>query len=128
MPLAPPARRALLLVCAFAVAVSTGYTNHGPLLGLISAEFGLSAAAQGAIATWFFLGAATSMLAGGLVADRVGPKPAVTVGFLVATLANIACGIAAPSFPALLAWRFVGGIGGGLAFAAGAAYTRAVFA
>lgn len=127
-PVTPRARLALLLVCSHAVAVSTSYTNHGPLLGLISAEFSLSAAAQGTIATWFFAGAATSMLVGGLVADRVGPKAAVTAGFLVTALANILCGLITPSFPALLVLRFVGGLGGGFAFAAGAAYTRTVFA
>ena len=121
-------RRALALICAFAVAISTSYTNHGPLLGLISDEFRLTAAAQGTIATWFFAGAAVSMLVGGLLADRVGPKPAVTAGFLVAALANVASGAFVPSFEALLVWRFVGGVGGGLAFAAGAAYTRSVFA
>ncbi len=127
-PVTPRARLALLLVCAHAVAVSTSYTNHGPLLGLISAEFALSAAAQGTIATWFFAGAATSMLVGGLVADRVGPKSAVTAGFFVTVLANILCGVFTPSFAALLLLRFIGGLGGGFAFAAGAAYTRAVFA
>ena len=126
----PPAdaRRALILICAFAVAVSTSYTNHGPVLGLISGEFALDAASAGAIATSFFLGAATLMLFGGAVADRYGSRPAVTIGFLVACLATLGCGLLSPGYVDLLAWRFVGGLGGGFAFAAGAAYTRGVFA
>jgi nitrate/nitrite transporter NarK len=122
------ARRALLLICAFAVAVSTSYTNHGPVLGFISGEFGLDAASAGAMATSFFLGAAMLMLFGGAAADRYGSRPAVTAGFLVACLSTLGCGLLAPTYPALLAWRFVGGLGGGFAFAAGAAYTRGVFA
>jgi len=122
------ARRALLLICAFAVAVSTSYTNHGPVLGFISGEFALDAASAGAMATSFFLGAAMLMLFGGAAADRYGARPAVTAGFLVACLSTLGCGLLAPSYPALLAWRFVGGLGGGFAFAAGAAYTRGVFA
>jgi MFS family permease len=122
------ARRALVLICAFAVAVSTNYTNHGPVLGLISGQFGLDAAASGAVATAFFLGSAILMLVGGTVADRRGARPAVTVGFLVTCISTVGCGLLSPTYPALLAWRFVGGLGGGFAFAAGAAYTRGVFA
>src|SRR3989304_1509702 len=62
----PASRRpALLLICAVAVATATNYTNHGPLLGFIRAEFGLSSADAGAIATAFFMGGASTMLAGG---------------------------------------------------------------
>jgi nitrate/nitrite transporter NarK len=125
---ATDARRALVLICAFAVAVSTNYTNHGPVLELISGEFALDAASAGAIATAFFLGGATLMLFGGTVADRRGARSAVTAGFLVTCLSTVGCGLFAPTYPALLAWRFVGGLGGGFAFAAGAAYTRGVFA
>lgn len=121
-------RRSLLLICAVAFAVSTNYTNHGPVLGLISGEFGLDAASAGAIATAFFLGAATLMLVGGALADRYGARRAVTVGFLVTCLGALGCGLLAPTYPALLAWRFVGGVGGGFAFAAGASYTRSIFA
>jgi NNP family nitrate/nitrite transporter-like MFS transporter len=121
------ARRALLLICAFAVAVSTSYTNHGPILGLIRDEFALNAASAGGIATAFFLGTAVTMLFGGAAADRYGARPAVTAGFLVACLSTVGCGLLAPSYPALLVWRFLGGLGGGFGFAAGAAYTRGVF-
>lgn len=121
-------RRALLLICAFAVAVSTNYTNHGPVLGLISDAFALNAASAGGIATAFFLGTAATMLFGGAAADRYGARPAVTAGLLVTCLSTVGCGLLAPSYPALLAWRFLGGLGGGFGFAAGAAYTRGVFA
>ncbi|HET7677379.1 MAG TPA: MFS transporter [Candidatus Limnocylindrales bacterium] len=123
----PDTRRALVLICLFAVAVSTLYTNHGPVLGLIRAEFGLSAADAGALATAFFGGAAVVMLFGGLTADRLGPRRIVTLGFAVAALSNLLLPLFSPSYPALLAWRFIGGMGGGFAFAAGAAYTRGVF-
>ena len=50
---ASSSRRALLLICAVAVAVGTNYTIQGPVLGLIRAEFALSSADAGAIATAF---------------------------------------------------------------------------
>jgi MFS transporter, NNP family, nitrate/nitrite transporter len=120
-------RRALLLICAVAVAVSTNYTIQGPVLGFIRAEFALSSAEAGAIATAFFVGAAATMLAGGAIADRIGMRPAVTLGFLLVAIGNLGTGLLAPSFPALLGWRVLGGLGSGFAFAAGASYTRSIF-
>ena len=120
-------RRALLLICAVAVAVATNYTIQGPVLGLIRAEFGLSSADAGAITTAYFAGAASTMLAGGAIADRIGTRPAVTLGFLLVAIGNLGTGLLAPSFPALLGWRVLGGLGSGFGFAAGAAYTRSIF-
>ncbi|MFI5291955.1 MAG: nitrate/nitrite transporter [Candidatus Limnocylindrales bacterium] len=120
-------RRALALICLSALAVATNYTNHGPILGFIRADFGIVAAQAGAIATAFFLGAAATMLFGGIIADRIGTKPAVTAGFLIVVISNLGIGIAAPTFDALLAWRVLGGLGGGFSFAAGSSYTRSIF-
>jgi nitrate/nitrite transporter NarK len=124
---ASSSRRALLLICAVAVAVGTNYTIQGPVLGLIRAEFALSSADAGAIATAFFVGAATTMLAGGAIADRIGMRPAVTLGFLLVAVGNLGAGLLAPSFPALLGWRVLGGLGSGFGFAAGASYTGSIF-
>jgi NNP family nitrate/nitrite transporter-like MFS transporter len=120
-------RRALLLICAVAVAVATNYTIQGPVLGLIRAEFALSSADAGTIATAFFAGAALTMLAGGAIADRIGTRFAVTLGFLLVAIGNLGTGLLAPSFPALLGWRVLGGLGSGFGFAAGASYTRTIF-
>jgi len=120
-------RRALLLICAVAVAVATNYTIQGPELGFIRAEFALSSADAGAIATAYFVGAALTMLAGGAIADRIGTRPAVTLGFLIVAIGNLGTGLLAPTFPALLGWRVLGGLGSGFGFAAGASYTRSIF-
>lgn len=120
-------RRAVLLVCAVAVAIATNYTIQGPVLGLIRAEFRLSSADAGAVATALFLGAASTMLVGGAVADRIGARPTVTLGFLLVAIGNVGAGMLVPSFPALLGWRVLGGLGIGFAFPAGASYTRAIF-
>jgi len=120
-------RTALLLICAVAVAVATNYTIQGPVLGFIRAEFRLSSADAGTIATAFFVGAAITMLAGGAIADRTGTRSAVTLGFLLVTIGNLGAGLLAPSFPALLGWRLLGGLGSGFGFAAGASYTRSIF-
>jgi nitrate/nitrite transporter NarK len=126
MPASSP-RRALLLICAVAVAVATNYTIQGPVLGFIRAEFALSSADAGTIATAFFGSAAITMLAGGAIADRIGTRPAVTLGFLLVAIGNLGTGLLAPSFPALLGWRVLGGLGSGFGFAAGATYTRSIF-
>jgi nitrate/nitrite transporter NarK len=120
-------RRALILICAVAVAVATNYTIQGPVLGFIRTEFALSSADAGMITTAFFVGAATTMLAGGAIADRIGPRPAVTLGFLLVTVGALGAGLLAPTFPALLAWRVLGGLGSGFGFAAGAAYASSIF-
>jgi nitrate/nitrite transporter NarK len=120
-------RRALLLICAVAVAVATNYTIQGPVLGFIRAEYALSSADAGTIATAFFAGAAITMLAGGAIADRIGTRPAVTLGFLIVAIGNLGTGLLAPTFPALLGWRVLGGLGSGFGFAAGASYTRSIF-
>jgi nitrate/nitrite transporter NarK len=119
--------RALLLVSAMAVAVSTNYTNHGPLLGAIAADFRLAATDQGAIATAFFTGAALTMLPGGVLGDRFGPWRVITAGFLVTAVSNIAAGLFAPTYVALLGWRMAAGLGAGVVFGSGASYTRAIF-
>jgi NNP family nitrate/nitrite transporter-like MFS transporter len=97
------------------------------VLGFIRAEFALSSAAAGTIATAFFVGSAITMLAGGAIADRIGTRPAVTLGFLLVAIGNLGTGLLAPSFPALLGWRVLGGLGSGFGFAAGASYTRSIF-
>jgi CP family cyanate transporter-like MFS transporter len=120
-------RRALLLICTVAVAVATNYTIQGPVLGFIRAEFALSSADAGALSTVYFVGAAITMLAGGAIADRIGTRPAVTLGFLLVAIGNLGTGLLAPTFPALLGWRVLGGLGSGFGFAAGASYTRSIF-
>ncbi len=107
--------------------MATNYTIQGPVLGFVRAEFALSSADAGMIATAFFAGAATTMLAGGAIADRIGPRPAVTLGFLLVTVGGLGAGLLAPTFPALLAWRVLGGLGSGFGFAAGAAYTTSIY-
>jgi len=42
-------------------------------------------------------------------------------------IGNLGTGLLAPSFPALLGWRVLGGLGSGFGFAAGASYTRSIF-
>jgi nitrate/nitrite transporter NarK len=107
--------------------VATNYTIQGPVLGFIRAEYALSSADAGTIATAFFAGAAITMLAGGAIADRIGTRPAVTLGFLIVAIGNLGTGLLAPTFPALLGWRVLGGLGSGFGFAAGASYTRSIF-
>ncbi len=121
-------RSALVLICVFGTAVSTAYTSHGPLLGLIRAEFGVSSADVGAIATAYFGTSAITVLLAGAASAVRGPRVVVTFGFGAVAVTGVLMGLFTPSFGSLLAWRALGGMGSGLAFAAGAHYITLVFA
>lgn len=92
-------------------AVSTDIVIPG--LGLIDAEFGLS---DPNLRQWalyaVFLGMAVSQLVLGPVADRFGRRAAV-FGGLAVFLLGCAAAAAAPSYGALLAGRFLQGLGSG---------------
>jgi predicted MFS family arabinose efflux permease len=116
-------RRDIALASATATAI--GYTNasHGPVLPLITSEFGLSDVQAGLVATALFLLAAATMILFGNVADRYPTRDAVTLGMVLVLAGNVATGLA-PSYPALLAAKALGGIGAGLGFLAGIRYVQ----
>lgn len=117
----------ITFICLMSVVVTMNYVNHGPVIGLISAEFDLAAGAAGTLSTAVAFGSLLTMLPGGLLSDRFGPRRIVTIGFFLVAFTNLTAGLWSPTFSALLAWRVLNGVGQGIAFAAGAAYARAIF-
>lgn len=59
----------------------------------------------------FFIGLAIGQLIYGPVSDRFGRKPPLYVGISLFVVASLGCAFA-PSIEALIAWRFVQGLGG----------------
>lgn len=115
--------RDVALATATATAIGYTYAAHGPVLPLISRDFGLSDVQAGLISTAIFLAAATTMLLIGDLADRFPPHGAVTFGMAL-TLGGNAASAIAPSYELLLLAKAVGGIGAGFGFIAGIRYIQ----
>lgn len=116
-------RRDVALATATAIAIGYTYAAHGPVLPLISREFELSDVQAGLIATALFLAASAAMLLFGDAADRYPTKAAVTFGLTLVLAGNVATALA-PTYPALLAAKAVGGVGAGFGFIAGIRYVQ----
>lgn len=115
--------RDVALATATATAIGYTYAAHGPVLPLISREFGLSDVEAGLISTAIFLAAAATLMAIGDLADRYPPRGAVTFGMAL-TLAGNAATALAPSYEWLLLAKAIGGIGAGFGFLAGIRYIQ----
>lgn len=116
-------RRDITLATVTATAIGYTYAAHGPVLPLISAEFGLSDVQAGLISTALFLAAATTMLLFGDLADRYPPRGAVTFGMALTLAGNVATALA-PSYALLLVAKAIGGVGAGFGFLAGIRYIQ----
>lgn len=116
-------RRDIALATATATAIGYTYAAHGPVLPLISEEFGLSDVQAGLISTAIFLAAAATMLLIGDLADRYPPRGAVTFGMALTLAGNVASALA-PSYELLLLAKAIGGVGAGFGFIAGIRYVQ----
>lgn len=93
------------------------YVAPGPVLQMISAEFGLSDAAAGLVAATLFLGIVVTVLVGSYLPDRFPADRVVAWGLSITLLGNLATGLA-PTIETLLLARAAGGVGAGLGFVA----------
>jgi len=111
--------RLIALFCAGWAVIYADRTVLYPLLTVIAREFGLSGLQTGWISGAYFTLYVAAMLPAGLLAERLGLKR-VLVLFSILTAAGVAgFGLAAVSYPALLAVAGLHGLG------AGAYYTMA---
>src|ERR1700686_4200222 len=85
---------ALAAACAIGFASSANYTNHAPMVTSLAAEFGFKLAAAGVLTTGVFPTHGGIEIPGGYPADRLGPKPVLTIALAVVCLGNIALGLA----------------------------------
>jgi len=88
------------------------------ILGSIKAEFGLTAAQTGLLASSSFLGMFFGAATAGLLADRFGRKPVFQVSMIFWGVGSLMCGLA-QDVNSLMAWRVLLGFGMGMEFPIG---------
>jgi predicted MFS family arabinose efflux permease len=98
----------VLCLCSFAVP----FNNYilSPILVDLSADLGVSLATGGLLGTIFALPAAAMALVMGPLSDKYGRRPILVFGVATLAFANLLSALAW-SFPALAAFRFLGGFG-----------------
>lgn len=111
--------------CSVPVGVMIALINFAPVLPLIREDFGLSNAWAGALSSSTFLSHTILQFAGGLVADRLGLKRSLLVGFGL-IIVGLAASAAAPDVGSLLAARLMTGVGTSLSFISGLAYVNEI--
>lgn len=90
------------------------------VLGSIKAEFGLTTAQTGLLASSSFLGMFLGAATAGMLADRFGRKPVFQVSMIFWGLGSLMCGLS-QNVNELMAWRVVLGLGMGMEFPIGLA-------
>jgi len=104
-----------------ALAFGITYSDHAPLIPLISADLGLDELRAGLLSTSLFLMyMATTLLSIG-AADRIGPKRAVGGGLIAATVGTALLAVG-PTYPFALAGKALQGLGSALAFISATRY------
>jgi MFS family permease len=100
----------VLVVAAASFLVAIGFGVIGPAIPLLAAHFGVSAALAGLAISAFAAFRFLSALAGGRLVRAVGERAVMTGGLLLQAVTSILAGLA-PTFPLLIAFRSIGGIG-----------------
>jgi len=119
-------RAAVALLSLGAVAFGFTYSDHAPLIPLVSADFQLDDLHAGLLSTALFTSyMATTLLTTGL-AERLGPKRMVGAGLAVSAVGTVAFA-ASPDYVAALGAKAIQGIGSALAFVAAARYLAGLY-
>lgn len=103
-----PRETFVLALVAFCVALGFGIVV--PAVPLFALEFGVGPTAAGAVVSAFALMRLLSGIGGGRLVDRAGERTALIVGIVVVAVSSLFAGLAV-SYPQLLVFRAVGGIG-----------------
>ena len=119
-------RKAVALLTLSAVAFGFTYSDHAPLIPLVSAEFRLDDLGAGLLSTALFTSyLLTTLITTGL-AERFGPRRIVGAGLAVSALGTVAFAVA-PNYAAALAAKAIQGVGSALAFVAAARYLAGLY-
>jgi MFS family permease len=103
-----PRETFVLALVAFCVALGFGIVV--PAVPLFALEFGVGTTAAGAVVSAFALMRLVSGIGGGRLVDRAGERVALLVGIGVVAVSSLAAGLSV-SYPQLLVFRAIGGIG-----------------
>ena len=118
--------RGVVLVCISAVAFGATYSDHAPLIPLMSADLGLDELRAGLLSTALFLAYLATTAAGVGVADRIGPRRSVALG-LFSALVGTALLAAAPVYAVAFAGKALQGVGSAFAFISATRYIAALY-
>jgi MFS family permease len=111
-------RRLLVLVSAVVLVDTMLFAALTPLLPEYTEEFGISKAGAGLLVATYAIGVLAGAVPAGLIASRVGAKPAALTGLLIVGGASVAFAFAGDAWTLGLA-RFAQGIGSALSWAGG---------
>jgi predicted MFS family arabinose efflux permease len=114
------------LVCFSALAFGITYSDHAPLIPLITGDLGLDELRAGLLSTALFFAYLATTAIGVGIADRVGPKRAVGAGLLAATIGSAALA-AAPTYSVALAGKALQGAGSAFAFVSATRYIAGLY-
>jgi len=119
-------RMAVALLTLSAVAFGFTYSDHAPLIPLVSADFRLDDLGAGLLSTALFTSyMLTTLITTGL-AERLGPKRMVGAGLAVSAVGTVVFAASASYAVALVA-KVIQGIGSALAFVAAARYLAGLY-
>ncbi len=119
-------KRGVSLVSLSALAFGATYSDHAPLIPLISADLQLDELRAGLLSTALFLAYLATTAVGVGFADRIGPKRSVLIG-LVAAAAGSALLALAPTYAVALAGKALQGLGSAFAFISATRYIAALY-
>src|SRR5438105_7088673 len=114
----PNPTRVLVWMCVLIGVNQLGFGSVVPVLPLYARSFGVSQTAIGLAIAVYGLARFLVAVPVGQLADRVGRRAALALGGLVTAAGNLLCAYA-PTYPALVAARFVAGAGAALALTTG---------
>lgn len=103
-----PRETFVLALVAFCVALGFGIVV--PAVPLFALQFGVGTTAAGAVVSAFALMRLVSGLGAGRLVDRVGERTALLAGLAVVSVSSLLAGLSV-SYPQLLVFRAIGGIG-----------------
>lgn len=119
-------RTAVALLTLSAVAFGFTYSDHAPLIPLVSTEFRLDDLGAGLLSTALFTSYLFTTLVTTGLAERLGPKRIVGAGLAVSALGTLAFAVA-PSYGVALTAKAIQGVGSALAFVAAARYLAGLY-
>ena len=105
--------RGLVPLLALMTLVMTGNGMVAPVLSLYAQQFGVSGAMVGMMITLFGLGRLVANMPAGILSERHGRRLFLCLGPAIIGIGALGAAVTA-SFAAVLAWRFVQGVGSGV--------------
>jgi len=102
--------REVLVLAVIAFAVAVGFGIVAPVIPLFAREFGVGAAAAGAVVSVFALMRLVSGLGCGRLVDQLGERRVLAAGLAVVAVSSLLAGLA-QSYEQLLLLRGAGGVG-----------------